>query len=121
MKKAIFAAVLIVVAVLSLVAGIFLGGNAKESNSTVTAGDVSASTTDSQKKPLNLITPSEAKEIALNLAGFTEADVWDKDIEPDFENGKLVYEVSFEKNGTDYEYVINALNGDVLYSEVDKY
>ena len=119
MKKSIFAAILVVVSVLSLAAGIFIGGNAKENSNTATAGNISVSTV--QKKSLNLITPSEAKEIALNLAGFTEADVWDKDIEPDFENGKFVYEVSFEKNGTDYEYVINALNGDVLYSEVDKY
>ena len=119
MKKAIFAVILTVVSVLSLVAGIFIGGNAKESNSPATAGNIS--TTAAQKKSLNLTTPSEAKKIALKLAGFTEADVWDKDIDADFENGKFVYEVSFEKNGTDYEYVINALNGEVLYSEVDKY
>ena len=47
--------------------------------------------------------------------------MWDKEVDLDYENGNWVYEVSFENNGTDYEYVINALNGKVLYSAVDKY
>ena len=67
------------------------------------------------------ITAKQARKIALENAGFSENEVWDKEAELDYENGVLVYEVSFEKNNIDYEYIINAQSGEIIRSEVDPY
>lgn len=87
-------------------------------NSTVEQASASQPTVTNPTLPAT-ITAQEAKTIALQKAGVDSADVWDKEVELENENGKWVYEVSFEKNGTDYEYIIDAQNGDVLYSDVD--
>ncbi len=149
MNKAFLAILLFIVSVLSLVTGISLAGNAEknrradystassttvneavtvqnqqateQTSATATTRNTPVATTTAQKSLANVITPSKAKSIALNLAGFGNAVVWDKDVDLDYENGSWIYEVSFEKNNTDYEYVIDAINGNVLYSEVDKY
>ncbi len=63
------------------------------------------------------ITRDEAKSIALKHAGLTEAEIYDYDIELDFENGILVYEIDFEKDNTDYDYHINATDGTILKSK----
>lgn len=45
----------------------------------------------------NKISATEAEHIALKKAGFSASEVYDKEVELDYENGVLVYEVSFEK------------------------
>ena len=149
MKKFSYALILLVVAALALTIGFSLADN-KQSN-TLTDSDATptaSSGTTSFKEdvpiseavsvseeantsavseaatvptPPQVISPSEAKALALNAAGFDSADVWDKEVELDYENGSWIYEVSFEKNNTDYEYIINALNGEILFSEIDPY
>ena len=150
MKKTSLIILLCVVAVISFVIGMSLSGNfnknktddfgttlttdavsttvaeqnepAPETTSTAAESTgTSANAITEQQAPSEVITPSEAKSIALKDAGFDTADVWDKEVELDYENGKWIYEVSFEKNGTDYEYIIDALTGEVLHSEVDPY
>ena len=61
----------------------------------------------------------DAEAIALNKAGFAASEVYDKETELDFEKGAWVYEVSFEKDRIDYEYVIDAVSGEILYSEAE--
>ena len=62
------------------------------------------------------ITKEDAKSIALKNAGVTDNEIYDYDIDLDLENGILVYEISFEKDATEYEYHINASDGTILKS-----
>ena len=65
------------------------------------------------------IAPNMALKIATTHAGVY--DVIDTEVELDYENGKAIYEVSFEKDNVEYEYEIDAITGDVLRfeSEID--
>ena len=62
------------------------------------------------------ITATEAKEAALKHAKLEASQIKDVDVDLERQNGNLVYEVSFESGGKDYEYVIDADNGDVISS-----
>lgn len=132
-----------IVCVISLAVGIFLAGKlqknaptdppAASTTSSVSTTEAAVSTTDvakdtttvnptsAQQTSTAYITAEQAKAIALKKAGFDSADVWDKEVEQENENGKRVFEVSFEKNGIDYEYIIDAQSGEILFSEVDPY
>lgn len=65
------------------------------------------------------IDADNAKSTALNHAGFSEADVSRLRTEFDMEDGQAVYEVDFDKDGREYEYKINAIDGSILEYEVD--
>ena len=65
----------------------------------------------------NYISKDKAKEIALNHAKVTE--YYDYDIEFDYDDGYAVYEIDFETDTKEYEYVINAKTGAIIYSEVE--
>ena len=56
-----------------------------------------------------------AKKIALDDVGVSEADVFLEKAELDYENRTMVYEIEFVYQGTEYEYVIDASTGDVIY------
>ena len=57
----------------------------------------------------------KAKEIALSDLGVSAADVVFKKTELDFENRTMVYEIEFVNNNVEYEYVIDALDGEIIY------
>lgn len=61
-----------------------------------------------------MITELHAKSIALAHAGVTEDSAVFESIELDEENGVKVYELEFAVDGTEYEYEINALTGQIL-------
>ncbi len=65
----------------------------------------------------NLITKQKAKEIALSHAGVKDADIRDYEIELDKEINKITYEISFHAGNFEYEYEINAKNGNITKSE----
>ena len=65
------------------------------------------------------ISAKEAEAIALKKAGFSASEVYDREVELDYERGSCVYDVSFEKDRTDYEYIIDAVSGEILHSEAD--
>jgi len=67
----------------------------------------------------NRISAAEAEAIALKKAGFSASEVYDKEVELDNEKGVWVYEVSFDKDRTDYDYVIDAVSGEILHSKVE--
>lgn len=56
----------------------------------------------------------KAKEIALNHAGLKESDVRLEKAELDFERGRMVYEVEFDYNRVEYEYLIDASSGEII-------
>ncbi len=62
---------------------------------------------------LTYISKQEAIRIALDHAGFSETEVDFLEIEFDWNNGHMVYEVEFEKGKIEYEYDINALTGEI--------
>ena len=63
------------------------------------------------------ISKDEAKKIALGHAKVDK--YYDYDIEFDYDDGYAVYEIDFETEFKEYEYVINAKTGDIIFSEVD--
>ncbi len=62
---------------------------------------------------------TKAQDAALNAAGLKESQVKNLKTEMDCEKGVMVYEVEFNANGTEYEYEINALTGEVVKTETE--
>lgn len=71
-------------------------------------------------EPATKISREEALAIALKDADLTEDQITDLDVELDRDDGKLHYDVDFEKDGKDYDYEIDAVTGDILRKEVPK-
>lgn len=65
------------------------------------------------------IEPDQAKQIALDSAGLSEADITDYDIEVDVEDNRLIYQIDFEAGSLEYEYEIDFYSGDILKEEID--
>ena len=79
--------------------------------------DVSSAGTASDK---GYFGTEKAKEAALAHAGVQRAEVRKLVCKLDYENGVLVYEVEFVCNGTEYEYELHAVTGEILYTETEK-
>lgn len=60
---------------------------------------------------------NRAKEIALEHAGFTAADVVGIRVEMDYERGVMVYEVDFYADAYEYDYDINAETGEIVKND----
>ena len=61
------------------------------------------------------ITQEQALAKALEKAGLKKEQLdFIKKVEPDFEHGRQIFEVSFYKDGFEYEFDIDAGNGNVL-------
>ncbi len=65
------------------------------------------------------ISKDKAKEIALKHAGLTEAEITRYKSELDLERDVLVYEIEFDSGNYEYDYEINASNGEIIKSEKD--
>ena len=63
------------------------------------------------------ISREEAKRIALENAVVSENDIFDYEIELDYERGILAYEISFDTKDFEYDYDINANDGTIINSE----
>lgn len=63
---------------------------------------------------------ARAREIALNHAGFTASQVMVTKAAMDWEDGRMVYEIEFRRNGAEYEYEIDAQSGAILEHEIDR-
>ncbi|MBQ7302119.1 MAG: PepSY domain-containing protein [Clostridia bacterium] len=55
-----------------------------------------------------------AKEIALTHAQIDEQTIWDLEVDMEFENGAMVYEVSFDHDVYEFKYDINATTGEII-------
>ncbi len=60
---------------------------------------------------------TKAKNAAFKHANVKASNAWDVEVDLDTEKGKLVYEVSFEAVGFEYNYDIDAYTGKVVRSE----
>ena len=63
---------------------------------------------------------AEAKAAALAHAGVKEADITRYEVEMDYERGTMVYEIEFHHQGREYDYDIDAVTGEVLWSEGER-
>lgn len=61
-----------------------------------------------------------AKTAALKHAGFSASQVTFLDAEYDYDDGRMIYEVEFHVNGTEYDYDIDALTGTVVKYQSEK-
>lgn len=93
------------------------------------AEETPAETKPKEEKPTATKTPTSskkkigvaaAKKAAFKHANVKASDAWDVEVDLDSENGKLVYEVSFDAGGYDYDYDIDAYTGKVVRSEKEK-
>lgn len=80
-----------------------------------TASEQFSSTPDSSQNAK--ISKDDAKRIALENAAVSESDIFDYEIELDYERGILSYEISFETKDFEYDYDINAKDGTIINSE----
>lgn len=60
------------------------------------------------------ITANEARAIALLHAGIDEADAWEMEVDFDVDDGVALYEVEWYSGRMEYDYEIDALNGEIL-------
>lgn len=88
-----------------------------KSSSSSSSKNSSSNTSSSSKN--NIISRSKAKSIALNNASVKESNIRDLSIELDYENGKYIYEVSFDVGRKEYDYDIDAKSGKILKKEID--
>lgn len=65
------------------------------------------------------ISLEQAKNIAFSHAGVKESDVRMKKAKLDKEKGKFVYEIEFYYGNAEYEYDIDADNGNIIKFEKD--
>ncbi len=66
-----------------------------------------------------LITKAEAKIVALRDAGLSEAEASALRVRFEYDDGRFQYEVDFYNNGTEYEYLIQAKNGEIIARDID--
>ena len=64
-----------------------------------------------------LLSPAQAKSIALNHAKLKAADITEYKCETDTDDGSSIYEIEFKSGGYEYDYEINAVNGNIIKSE----
>lgn len=61
----------------------------------------------------------EAKKIAFENAGVSESDTTRLSVSKEKDDGKTVYEIRFDIAEKEYDYEINAENGDILSSDIE--
>ncbi len=79
---------------------------------------------DQQTQPLadhNTISLDLAKEKALESAGLSNTEVTYTKTKLDRDDGILIYEIEFYSTQAEYEYEINAINGEVVSMETNPY
>ena len=109
MKRLSLAAIIVIVSI-SLV-GCTNSGEVSNSNNQSSVRNVSSS---NNSNTTNKITIEQAQEIALKHAGLTKDQVSFIKIENDIDNGLEKYDIEFYCNGKEYDYEINAANGQII-------
>ena len=72
-----------------------------------------------QQPGSNFLSEDEIKAIVFNHAGVNANDVREFEIELDDEHGIWVYEVEFKAGNIEYDYVVNAVTGEIIKSETE--
>ncbi len=82
-------------------------------STTTTALSSSSATTTTGKT----LTPIKAREIALRDADVSFDDAYDLWVEFDRERNTPTYDIDFDAGGQEYEYIVHADSGEILYAE----
>lgn len=61
-----------------------------------------------------------AKAAALSHAGVAESQAYELEVERDYDDGRLEYEVEFKSGGMEYQYKIDGVTGSILEYEQDR-
>ena len=61
-----------------------------------------------------------AKTAALTHAGVSESQTYELEVERDYDDGRLEYEVEFKSGGMEYQYTIDGVTGSILEYEQDR-
>lgn len=85
------------------------------------AGATTSSSRSSGGVSANYIGEGNAKAAALSHAGLTESQVTALWVRLDYDDGRARYEIEFYRGGTEYDYEIDAVSGQVLKSERDSH
>jgi len=94
---------------------IFVTGDSSVSSKPATSSDNSVTSNISSDKNDAVITSEKALEIALSHAGVDKSSVREVETEFDSEaNEASHYDIEFKSNGHEYEYEIDAINGNVI-------
>lgn len=86
-----------------------------ELNLLINGQNVNHVTSSGSASDKNYIGNEKAKQIAFEHANVSEANASYTQVDLDYEMGMMVYEVEFYANGSEYDYDINALTGEVLH------
>ncbi|MGN1443555.1 MAG: PepSY domain-containing protein, partial [Acutalibacteraceae bacterium] len=88
----------------------------------VTLRSASSEKSSTPSKPDQKITKSEAKSIAVKHSKVASSSVKDYECEYEYSKrfGCYVYEIEFESGKYEYDYIINASNGKILYNHKER-
>ena len=89
----------------------------QQSSGAANAAPITTSGSASQSAYIGL---EAAKQAALNHAGVSASQATFLEAEYDYDDGRMVYEVEFHVNGTEYEYEIDAQTGDVVKHKTEQ-
>lgn len=89
----------------------------QQSSGATNAAPITTSGSASQSAYIGL---EAAKQAALNHAGVSASQATFLEAEYDYDDGRMVYEVEFHVNGTEYEYEIDAQTGDVIKHKTEQ-
>lgn len=93
----------------------------KRPDATTAATTTTAAPAPTEQAATEEITRDEAVSIALSHAGVAQSDAKRLEVDYDRDNGVNEYEVSFDYNGYEYDYDINAQTGEIIthHKEID--
>ncbi len=115
-KIIIFSLVLIIVLLIFLIFVIFAKGEFNRSDFSISNKKNDVSSVENSDDSNLYISKEEALKIALDNVGLKQKDIYDIGVELDYKYGKTVYEIDFNYQQYDYEFYIDAVNGDVVHS-----
>lgn len=92
-------------------------GVAKPNNNSSNSGNSGKSSNSGKSDSSGQISRDRAKEIAFKHAGVSASKAYDVEVEFDHEDGADVYDVSFKSGNMEYDYEIDASNGNIRHHE----
>lgn len=90
--------------------------NKQEADASVSSTSATQNSTQSNTSNISV---EKAKEIALSHAGLSSSQVTFVQAKSEYDHGIQKYEIEFYCNGTEYDYEINAANGQILSYDYD--
>ena len=107
MKDKIVNFLILIIIFIALPVSYFIGYNSFKTENKVN-NDINL------KDKNKFISRESAKDAAFKHAIVTESEVNDLSVELDIEHHRVIYDISFDHKGYEYEYEVNALTGEIV-------